>query len=214
MAFERAAKLRPQAPEPGAAIAEIDRRAVNGRIAALTAEARALEAREEWWAAIVRYDEALKLDATLAAARDGVARAKPRAAIDVKLQQAIEHSDRLADGEVREQAARLREQAAAIPDPGPRLRQQVSVLDTLLKQAVTEIDVQLQSDEATEIEVYRVGKLGRFRDKTVALVPGRYVAVGSRTGYRDVRVEFTVAHGATLAPVVVRCEQKIAFGGR
>jgi hypothetical protein len=35
------------------------------------------------------------------------------------------------------------------------------------------------------------------------------VAVGARSGYRDVRVEFAVAAGQKDAEVTVRCKEKI-----
>ena len=38
---------------------------------------------------------------------------------------------------------------------------------------------------------------------------GRYVAVGRRVGYRDVRVEFTVSGGGEAGSIIVRCQEKI-----
>ena len=44
---------------------------------------------------------------------------------------------------------------------------------------------------------------------TLELAPGSYTVVGTRPGYRDVRREINVVPGATLEPVVIRCEEKI-----
>ena len=46
-------------------------------------------------------------------------------------------------------------------------------------------------------------------DDVRKLRPGTYVAVGSRAGSRDVRVEFRVAPEIEQVPVVVRCEEEI-----
>jgi hypothetical protein len=41
------------------------------------------------------------------------------------------------------------------------------------------------------------------------LLPGRYTAVGTRTGFRDVRREFTIMPGREPPSLVVRCEEQI-----
>ncbi len=214
-AFERAQAQRPEAAEAREALAQIATRAASERIGTLMREAAAHEQREDWWPAVVRYDEALKIDPTLVAARDGQARAKQRAALDVKLEQMLAHTERLQSPEVRAEAGAVLANARAIaPEPGPRLARQIADLDARSAQAATPIAVTLQSDEKTEVTVQRVGEMGRFRSREVALTPGRYVAVGVRDGYRDVRVEFYVVAGQPAAPVVVNCTERIGFGAR
>ena len=51
--------------------------------------------------------------------------------------------------------------------------------------------------------------LGGLKEKTLTLHPGRYVAVGTRKGYRDARVTFDVAAGRAPAPVHVRCAEAL-----
>jgi len=43
----------------------------------------------------------------------------------------------------------------------------------------------------------------------VKLRPGNYTVVGSRPGYRDVRLEVTVEPGVPAPPVVIRCEDEV-----
>ena len=69
--------------------------------------------------------------------------------------------------------------------------------------------MQLVSDNVTDVAIYKVGKLGAFNTTELSLRPGTYVAVGSRPGYRDVRLEFRVAPEIDMQPVVVRCEEQI-----
>lgn len=55
--------------------------------------------------------------------------------------------------------------------------------------------VQLASDNLTDVQIYRVGRLGSFESRQIELLPGKYTAVGTRAGYRDVRREFTIIPG-------------------
>jgi len=96
-----------------------------------------------------------------------------------------------------------------MPDIGPRLVEQRDELSRLLKRAATPLTVQLLSDNVTDVSIYKVGKLGNFTATELALRPGTYVAVGSRPGYRDVRLEFRVAPEIDMQPVIVRCEERI-----
>jgi hypothetical protein len=57
--------------------------------------------------------------------------------------------------------------------------------------------------------IYHVGRLGQFRDHHLELRPGSYTAMGSRPGYRDVRIVFTVLPGAAPLSVEIRCGEPI-----
>jgi hypothetical protein len=96
-----------------------------------------------------------------------------------------------------------------MPEIGPRLAGQRDELSRLLKRAATPVPVELVSDNMTSVSIYKVGKLGTFTNTRLELRPGPYVAVGVRSGYRDVRLEFRVAPEIDMQPVVVRCEEPI-----
>jgi hypothetical protein len=82
-------------------------------------------------------------------------------------------------------------------------------LSRLLKRAATPLAVPLISDNVTDVTIYKVGRLGNFMRKEINLRPGTYVAVGSRAGFRDVRLEFRVAPEIEMVPVIVQCEEQI-----
>ena len=92
---------------------------------------------------------------------------------------------------------------------GPRLEDQKTELSRLLKRAATPLPVELVSDNATEVSLFRIGRFGMFGNRQIELLPGNYVAVGIRQGYRDVRVEFRVAPEVDMQPIVVQCEEPI-----
>jgi hypothetical protein len=54
-----------------------------------------------------------------------------------------------------------------------------------------------------------VGPLGRFQDREIALTPGTYTLVGSRPGYKDVRVEVIVDPDSPAPRVHVACQERV-----
>jgi hypothetical protein len=52
--------------------------------------------------------------------------------------------------------------------------------------------------------------MGAFRRKELRLKPGRYVALGVRDGFRDVRREFVVLPGGTPVVIDVRCTEAVS----
>jgi hypothetical protein len=135
--------------------------------------------------------------------------ARVRAELDGRLAAYIEEPLRLSSRTEYEADQTALADARGIPDPGPRLLGQIDELDTLVSRANSPVDVVFQSDNQTHVVLFRVADLGRFEQRSVRLRPGKYVAAGTRSGFRDVRVEFTIT-GETLAqPIVVRCEEPI-----
>ncbi|MFQ5634018.1 MAG: hypothetical protein ACE5G3_01625, partial [Gammaproteobacteria bacterium] len=126
-----------------------------------------------------------------------------------RLDEAIAHSDQFNDDRVAREAHRLLEQARSVTAPGPALRGQMSRLTESLRIAAIPVPVEFRSDNLTEVVIYKVGSLGAFQSRTVDLKPGRYVAVGSRDGYRDVRRSFNVSPDGTGSPISLSCEDPI-----
>jgi len=208
-AFSRAAAIRPGSPEVADAIVRVDSEHKLEVIAAHRREAAEDEAAEAWASAVGHYAAVVALDPTVRFAREGEQRAGPRADLDRRLEFHIAHPDRLSADDVFEEASRLLAAAKEIAPAGPRLSGQVAALEELLAVAGTPVPVQLESDEQTDVIVYKVGHLGRFAERRLELRPGRYTVVGSRDGYRDVRLEIVVVAGQPPAPFTVRCEEKI-----
>ena len=71
------------------------------------------------------------------------------------------------------------------------------------------MSIPLVSDNVTDVFVYKVGRLGNFMRREISLRPGTYVVVGTRSGYRDVRLEFRVAPEIDMEPVIIQCEEPI-----
>jgi hypothetical protein len=207
-AFQAALALRPGDAEAQAALSQADADRVTQQLATLRAEALALEAGERWAEALQRHEAALAIDANLAAAREGQARAAARSALDRSLDGYIAGPERFNDDAVVAAARAALAEAQAIPAAGARLRGQVAELERLIAVGTVPVSVRLESDTLTEVTVFKIGRLGTFDARELQLRPGLYTAVGSRPGYRDVRRQFRVTPTGT-EPVVVRCEEPI-----
>jgi len=209
LALERAADLKPGAPEVADAFARAAAGQRREEIAARIRRARGHEDNEAWHEADEAYVAVLEMDPEAAAALEGHERAAYRADLDDRLDYHLRNPGRLASPVVLEDAASLLEEAWGVNPGGPRLAQQMTRLEQLIKTASTPVPVILESDNQTEVTVLRVGRFGTFFRREISLRPGNYTAVGSRAGFRDVRVRFAVAPGTSRNPVMIQCTDGI-----
>jgi tetratricopeptide (TPR) repeat protein len=207
--FEQAGRIRPGTPEVADGLQQIRRVTETKSLTAIVERAAAAERAEQWSTALALYGEALKAEPALRPAQEGVERAEPRAQIDAELQSFIDKPERLYSPAGRDIARNVLERAARVPAPGMRLQAQQARLTEQLRQAETPIKVALASDNATDVQIYRIGKLGVFEHRDLELMPGRYTVVGTRQGYRDVRKELNLLPGVQPSTLVVRCEEPI-----
>jgi len=208
-AFSMARKIKPGSPEPADGLLQVEQMIELDRIAALESTALDQVAAERWEDAVDTYESILELDPNLAFAKDGLGEARRMAALHARLDEYVSEPDSLSNQSVMQAATTLVVDITRMPVIGPRLAEQRDELARLLKRAATPLTVRILSDNATEVTVYKVGRLGTFDSRELELRPGSYTAVGSRPGYRDVRLEFRVAPEIDMEPVVVRCEEKI-----
>ncbi|NNK38807.1 MAG: hypothetical protein HKP03_10030 [Xanthomonadales bacterium] len=208
-AFREAGKIRPGDAAVATALAQVDNRE-SGRVVSSELErAGSLESREAWREAVEIYERLLQTDPSLTDARVRLIPARVRADLDERISGYISEPLSLSSqAEYRAAQTALRD-ARGIPDPGPRLQGQIAELEAILKLANSPVNVVFRSDNQTHVVLFRVAELGRFDQKSLQLRPGRYVAAGTRQGFRDVRVEFTVTGKPMDRPIVVRCEEPV-----
>lgn len=208
-AFNAAKLLDPTSRQPTDGLLQVDQEIKLADIRNLENEAASLDAAEQWETSINVYRDILKIDADLQFAQDGLRQARARKKLHDKLEGYIDDPDRLSDPINVRVATRLLLDVTRISPLGPRLEDQKNQLSRLLKRAATPVQVQLISDNATNVSIFKVGKLGMFSAREISLRPGKYVAVGNRAGYRDVRIEFRVAPEDDMQPIVIQCEEQI-----
>jgi serine/threonine protein kinase/tetratricopeptide (TPR) repeat protein len=208
-AFRVAGQLMPESSEPADGMLQVDQGLRLQDIMTLEREAQSLERDEHWDAVVKTYEEILKVDSSLSFANDGLAQGRQMSALHTRLDKLIAAPDQLSVPSVMQSATMLVVSITTRADIGPRLAGQRDELSRLLKRAATPLSISLVSDNVTEVFVYKVGRLGKFMRKEISLRPGTYVVVGTRAGYRDVRLEFRVAPEIDMEPVIIQCEEPI-----
>ncbi len=208
-AFERARSIRPSSPEVAEALWRADRLQRRQRIATLRDQAATAETLEDWRSSETAYAEVLTIDRHLAFAQEGLERSAARRELAEAIEFYIANPQRLASDEVLAEAEAVLERAQRAQPTGPRLEDQTARLAEVVEVAGTPVTVSLHSDNLTQVVIYTVGKLGTFARTTVELRPGTYTVVGSRPGFRDVRLEVTVRPGGPMPPVIIRCEDEV-----
>jgi len=221
-AFQRALRIKPGSGEAAEAMVQTREQITLASIAGLRAQAEAFEAAEDWQQAVAAYDSVLALDSNLIFALEGKDYSARRLQLDRLLAVNIEQPERLSDQAAYDEAQEvyrigrdleadlLAEQGTV----GERLSQQLDTMEELLAQMQIPVEITLTSDNATNVTLYQVGQLGTFSETTLMLKPGRYVAVGTRPGYRDVREEFVVGFGRDLNALTIRCNEEVAAVNR
>ena len=203
------ARIRPGAPEVREGLEQVERAIGDRSIDTHLDAAQKAEREERWGDALIEYRKALKIDANLLAAQQGVERAEPRAMLDAELTSYLDRPER----RVLERHARRRalddRAGERSREPGPGAVAPDHGASRLVAAAETPVRLAIASDNQTEVVIYRVGKLGAFERKDMELLPGRYTVVGTRTGFRDVRREITIAPGREPPALVIRCEEQI-----
>ena len=209
VAFAQASEIYPQNQAVAQALSQLETQQSQLLVSQQMQQAAEFEQQEQWQQALAIYQSLLQIDPSLTQAKVKTIPVSVRAMLDQQLKDSLADPLQLSNSTNYNQAQRLLADAKGIGNPGPVLIQQISALDRALRQSTTAVDVVLQSDNLTDVTLFRVAKLGLFAQTTVQLRPGRYIAAGSRMGYRDVRVEFTITGESLVQTILVRCSEQI-----
>lgn len=208
-AFKKALTLDGGAAAAEEGLALVATQRLEARLATLRDQAEAARKAGAFSDALAHYEAALALDGTLAFAQAGRQAMTNRLA----LAGALTEAERTLGKDPSDAVLRHARETLALAGPflnaEPRLAQQVEALRTRLIAAETPRTVRLESDGKTTVQVLKVRHLGTLMEQALPLRPGDYVALGSRDGYRDVRVPFTVPLEATPPAIAVVCRDRI-----
>ncbi|PCI76584.1 MAG: hypothetical protein COB20_10280 [SAR86 cluster bacterium] len=213
-AFQRASRLGIKQNEAQAAINQTENEIANTEINRLSGLITTAQQNEQWQEAVDQYDNVLAIDSNLLFAINGRDYADKRARLDRLLVEAIDNPERFSEDEVFEETRLSYFIGRDIENPGLRLAEQLDELEAFLEYSLVPIDIFFRSDNQTEVTLLRIEDLGMFEQTSLSLKPGRYVAIGKRSGYRDVREEFTVGFGLTPETVTVQCDERIVSSSR
>lgn len=201
--------FQPGSPSVSDALQQLEQAEVLARIDALGRSAQAAEQSEDWDQALEAYTEVLKLDPSIRFAVQGKQRAGRHIYLLKRMDYYLNHPDSLEADELLQNALTLKADVDAINSPGPKMQEKARRFRQLLVAAQTPVKVIILSDNATEVTIYKVGRLGRFDQRHLRLRPGTYTVVGSKDGYQDVRKKLIIQSGQTAVRITVICEKEI-----
>jgi tetratricopeptide (TPR) repeat protein len=181
----------------------LDRNALRERERAeLIGRAEALEAQENWRAAHRAWLEAARV-AGEDAVSEGLERTRRFQVLDERISRALASLRSALANELAEELQVV--EGAELPEG---LGGKAADFLTRWRLERTPVPVRFTSDAETEVRILRLAAQWEpFAERTVDLLPGDYIAVGSRLGYRNVRVPFTVPPGSDGVEVDVRVEE-------
>ncbi len=205
----KAKSFRPQSREVNSALLQVDEAIQLNKIEHLRQKAMSAEQAENWKQALESYLSVLNMDPNISFAVQGKKRSLEHIGIAKRIGFFLGKPDVMESDRQLENAIRLIEEAEKLEQKGPQLTIRLNELKTLVDLAGTLVKVMIESDNLTEIAVYKVGKLGKFSTRELSLRPGSYTVVGSRNGYQDVRLKITVKPGQTSLRVSVICNIKV-----
>lgn len=205
----KAKSLKPESREVSDALFQVDQAIRLSGIDRLRQKAQAAERLEDWREALESYLAALDIDNNLKFAAQGKERALEQIRIDKRIHFFLTAPQTLESDNQLNNAVRLIEEAKEIEPRGTLLTARINELEKLVEIARTPVRIAIESDNLTQVVVYKVGKLGRFSLHELELRPGTYTVVGTREGYQDVRQKFVVKPGLESLRITVKCRVKI-----
>ncbi len=205
----KAKSFRPKSREVKDALALVDQSIRLARIETHRRKAADAEQAENWQQALNAYEQVLNIDPNVRFAVQGKQRALKLIRLEKRInfflqQPAVLESDRQLGN-----AIQLMAEIEEIDPKGARLKSQYATLSRLVDAAQIPVKIVLESDNLTEVAVYKVGKLGRFVNHELNLRPGTYTVVGTRDGYQDVRKKVVVKPGQAPKRIAIICEVEI-----
>jgi tetratricopeptide (TPR) repeat protein len=207
--LERARELQPNSPEIADGLRQLRQAETSRTITSRRRRAEDAERAEKWDEAAAHYQAILNAQGNLAFAEEGLSRSRDLSRISEGIDALLADPRQLFRPDTLEGARKLMADGQRVAEGKPELAGQVRNLGIAIRLASTPIPVEFRSDRETEVVIRKVGTLGNFDRLEVPLKPGRYVVIGRRNGFRDVRREISVNPGAQPPVVDVRCTDEI-----
>lgn len=208
IALNTAKKLRPNDSGVKDLELQLKKNTLASEIQNLTKLAVQYEQEERWKDALDTYIKILSVDANAVFAQSGKLNAEKLVKLYEQVEYYIENPKGLQTTKNMDHARKIYE-AAAKRDSGPVLQEMLAKLSKIIKSYSKAVKVSLQSDNMTNVIIYKVGRFDKFQKHLLELGPGQYKALGTRSGYRDVIVPFTVPLSGEEVVVSILCKEKI-----
>ncbi|WFB35047.1 hypothetical protein P3T73_12840 [Kiritimatiellota bacterium B12222] len=200
--LQRAAQFDPKNPMVVQLQQQVSDQLLQQEVLELQAKAVKYERDEAWSLAHKTWLQMKSLDPEAPWVEDGLQQSLRWKIIDEKITRGLAHP-------ASEQSGLWIEEFKDREGWPMGLRKRADDLEALRMLVLTPVEVRLLSDFETEVSISKVGRWSPFKEKTIQLKPGSYVAKGGRFGYRDVRITFEVKPGQKDLVVEVVCREGI-----
>ena len=207
--FNEALKTYPERPDVYDALNQLESRESSFQIKERIKNAEANESLENWSEAKKEYEALLESDNSLVSLKARLINVRIRAELDEQLENLINNPLTLRSDELHQKAKKLLKTAQGISQRGAKLEKQIERVSKIIVQARNPIPVNFFSDNKTKVTIFKIGSLGLFEKRTIELVPGKYVALGQRVGFRDVRLDFAIEPNEVDKNISIMCVESI-----
>lgn len=207
--FNEALKTYPERPDVYDALNQLESRESSFQIKERIKNAEANENLENWSEAKKEYEALLESDNSLVSLKARLINVRIRAELDEQLENLINNPLTLRSDELHQKAKKLLKTAQGINQRGAKLEKQIKSVSKIIVQARNPIPVNFFSDNKTNVTIFKIGSLGLFEKRTIELVPGKYVALGQRIGFRDVRLDFAIEPNEVDKNISIMCVESI-----
>ena len=179
------------------------------RVQNLKQRANSAEKIEDWEGAFKIFAEIQQWIPDSKVAWDGQLKARTILELQAELSHYINEPKLLLSEDSRASARLALQKVKGFTQVSTILKSGAEKLMAIIKTAETPIPVTLFSDGQTEVVIFRVRELGKFRAHELSLRPGSYTVLGTREGYRDFRGSISIEPGDDMVELTVRCEESI-----
>ena len=207
--FKKAVKIKPLDSSAYTGLTQAKSLSMQKTITIQLSKAASKETKENWKQASDIYKHVLTKNNSIIEAQLGLNRSLSRAKLSDNINKILAFPLRLSTTGVYRHAEKLLSEARKIKSAGPKHATQVSRLTKELDKSQINLIVQFRSNKSTNVTLLKNGILGFFNEKKISLKPGVYTVIGSRDGYRDVRIEFQVTPKVMPLSVEVICSEPI-----
>ena len=207
--FNQSLLIRPNSQEAKQALDELNLKRIASLTKSLKYKGLIAEVNEEWKQAKGFYEDILEIDPNIEEVKESLSRVESRILLASEMKSIITRSDSYNDNKVLGQAQAILNTARSIDRIGPKLQESIQKLDALIQVALIPIDVIFESDELTEVTIFKVDQMGTFLQRIVSLRPGIYTARGSRRGFKDETIRFRVVPNQQNQRIRIVCNKKI-----
>ncbi len=177
------------------------------------------EKNEKWKSALSYYEKIQVIDANINSILLNIKRTNAYIKMDKILNEIINKEERLQDDKVLEKSKKSLQYIELYIEENehllypikqtPELTKKITTAEKIIKDASIIINITIRSDNLTDVSIYKVGQLGKLKEKKLNLKQGIYTIVGSREGYRDYRQNIKITAKDQYRVIIVVCRETI-----